>query len=223
MRPHRSTARIVALLCALSASSLGLASSALASTERAGAFPEDRAAAQAAVIQKADLGEGWAGGLTTIDLQAANQLASVACPDLASARGPRPHVNAVAASHYSRGTTIFLSVAVVFRQASMATTDVATLAKPNMAACVRNLFTTALGSSSKVGSLDPLPFPNVAAQTVGYRMHVTLLAPMAFDIVAFRKGRTEIQLMTFVPADHTDDVRGLEVRVARAIAARMRV
>ena len=60
-------------------------------------------------------------------------------------------------------------------------------------------------------------------ETVGYRMNVTLLGPMAFDIVAFRRGRTEIQLMTFVPADRTEQVRALEVRVARTLATRLRV
>ncbi len=186
------------------------------------ANPADQAGAKAAVVKRADLGAGWRGGATKVDLSADS-----GCPDWKPKQSDL-RVTGAAASRFVATGLVIKSEVHVFQSAAMVRLDwQRTVVPPRAFSCARE--TMANDSSDpeiKFVSFTRLSFPHVTSQTMAFRalLDVAGKGPtvrMMMDVVFVGTGRSELSLYTTAPFMSQAVVKAAEIRLARTLAARL--
>jgi len=183
----------------------------------------DQAAARGAVLRLADLGSsGWEGGRLK-----PNVGSGLACTG--SAPRCAPPVPCGARPSRPRRTGLQVrSVAQVLKARAMVARDWArTVTDPRAVACLRGAVTKGLTASERLVSFRRLAFPRLATFTTAYRAIVEVSAGGAHarvlvDLVLFGRSRTELTLMIAAPVGAGASIAAADVRLARALVARVR-
>jgi len=207
---------VVALVAA------GVALAASPTKEKIARTAAGDAQAKAEVVRKADVGPGWKGGFKKPDLSS-----SMPCTSY------RPKQNdlvliGVAESMFSQPPFAVDSEAQVLRTAAMVKRDwQRTILDPRVIPCLKQGFTKALGSSSKLVSFRRIAFPRTAPLTRAFRAVFTVNTqlgevPVEIDFVAMGSGRNELTLTLSGPAAARASLHGTAVRQARLLAGRAR-
>jgi hypothetical protein len=98
---------------------------------------------------------------------------------------------------------------------------------PRALACFRHLLTRQLPSNERLVSFQRRAFPRVAQYAAAFRMLVSVRDAgqsvlVVVDLVQFGRSRTELTLTMSAPAAARSAIAAAEVRVARALLARVR-
>jgi hypothetical protein len=183
----------------------------------------DQAAAKAAVLRKADLGtSGWSGGLRKPDLSS-----TMECAGYAPKQSDLVLTGVAEADYHHVGLELQSAAQVLKTRAMVARDWQRTVVAPKAFRCLRAMLTKGLKSGQRLLSFRRVAFPHLARYTAAYRsvvdissygQHVRVLA----DIVLVGKSRTELTLSVEAPAAAKATVAQAEVRMARALLARVR-
>ena len=182
----------------------------------------DQAHAAAVVLTKADLGQGWRGGVRTPD-----SLKAPRCP----AYSPNQHdlvLTGHAESLFDNGNggVQVDTDAEVFRSAKDAATRFRRILQPQLGACLRyDLLKSIGGSGIVILAAKRLQFPQVAERTAVYRVPLLVKqgsrsVTVYSDVAFLGGGRTQAYLNVIAPASE-GQLRALELRLAKAIAGRL--
>jgi hypothetical protein len=179
----------------------------------------DQAAAPAAVLQRADLGNKarWRGGLTKPDLSA--PVACMGNPKLSDLV-----LTGAAESKYSGSGIWFDSEVELFQTPRMVTVDWQRYMRTsNLLSCWRSEIAKA--QMGKVGAIRWIAFPRVATYVRALRLIIDV--PVSggsvrfnFDSVLIGSGRSEITLTTLAPYAARAAVFAAEQRLARTLVNR---
>ena len=182
----------------------------------------DQAAARAAVLRLTDLGSsGWQGGRLK-----PNVGSGLVCSGYAPKQSDLVLTGAAESAWHRPGLQV-RSVAQVLKTRAMVARDWArTVSDPRAIACLRGAVTKGLTSSERLVSFRRLAFPRLATFTTAYRAIVEVSAGGAsarvlVDLVLVGRSRTELTLMIAAPAAAGASIAAADVRLARALAARV--
>jgi hypothetical protein len=183
----------------------------------------DQAAARGAVLRLADLGSsGWEGGRLK-----PNVGSGLVCNGYAPKQSDLVLTGAAETAWRRTGLQV-RSVAQVLKTRAMVARDWArTVTDPRAVACLRGAVTKGLTSSERLVSFRRLPFPRIGTFSTAYRAIVEVSAGGArarvlVDLVLVGRSRTELTLMIAAPAAAGATIAAADVRLARALAARVR-
>jgi hypothetical protein len=183
----------------------------------------DQAAARAAVLRHADLGPGgWLGGAVKPDLSS-----SLSCPGYRPRQSDLVLTGAARADFRNTGLQLE-SVAQVLKTRSMVARDWSrTVADPRALPCIRRTLGKSLPSSQQLVSLTSLAFPRLATYAAAYRGVIVVRSlgrhvSVVVDIVLLGRSRTELTLTAVAPAAARTSIAAAEVRLGRALLARVR-
>lgn len=180
----------------------------------------DNALARAAVVERADLGSGWAGGLIKPDLSP---------PPVCPGYNPKQSdlvLTGVAESHFRRFGVDIESEVQVLKTAQMVSLDwQRSVVAPGLVPCLRTNLAKSLGASARVVSFGKTSFPRVATYSAAFRALVDVTAAgrtvrVMVDVALFGRSRTELTLTTTAPAATASSVAAFEIRLARLLVAR---
>jgi hypothetical protein len=185
----------------------------------------DQAAARAAVLRRSDLGSGadWRGGAKKPDLTKAEP-----CPNYNPKQSDLV-LTGIAETQFTQGILAFDSEVEVLETPRMVQLDWRrSVLAPGVLPCLRSTTTKALPAGATVVSIKRLPFPHVAPYTAAFRLTTDVHAPsgtvrLFVDLVLFGRGRTESSLTTSAPYSARVPVKTAEIRLAKTLAARVRV
>jgi hypothetical protein len=185
----------------------------------------DQAAARAAVLRRSDLGSGadWKGGAKKPDLTKTDS-----CPNYDPKQSDLV-LTGIAETQFTQGTLAFDSEVQVLETPRMVQLDWRrSVLAPGVLPCLRTTTTKGLPAGATVVSIRRLAFPRVAPYTAAFRLIIDVHAPSAtlrlfVDLVLFGKGRTESSLTTSGPYSARVPVKAAEIRLAKILAARVRV
>ena len=178
------------------------------------------AQAKAEVVRRADLGPGWKGGFKKPDLSS-----SMPCTSYKPKQSDLVLIG-VAETTFSKPPFAVDSEAQVLRTTSMVRRDwQRTILDPRVIPCLRQGFTTALGSSSKLVSFRRVAFPRTAPLTRAFRAVFSVKTqigpvPVEIDFVAIGSGRNELSLTLSGPVAAKAELHATEVRLGRLLASR---
>jgi len=182
----------------------------------------DQAAARGAVLRLADLGSSaWQGGRLK-----PNVGSGLVCSGYAPKQSDLVLTGAAETAWHRTGLQV-RSVAQVLKTRAMVARDWArTVTDPRAVACLRGAVTKGLTSSERLVSFRRLAFPRIATFTTAYRAIVEVSAGGAsarvlVDLVLVGRSRTELTLMIAAPAAAGASIAAADVRLARALAARV--
>lgn len=215
--------RIAAAVAAAAMGALVLAGVAAADKEKIDLTPAGQAAARAAVLTRADIGtaSGWTGGARKPDLSATLQ-----CPSFRPKQSDLVLIGADASTWKHAGLELD-SEAQVLRTPEMMRLDwQRSVLVPEVVPCLRSVFSKQAGAGGRLVSLGRIAFPRIGEYTRAYRGLLDVQASGAtvrvmIDIVLVGRGSTEITLTSFAPFAAEPSVAAAEVRLARALAARV--
>lgn len=180
------------------------------------------AQAKAEVVRRTDVGPGWKGGFKKPDLSS-----SMPCTNYKPKQSDLVLIG-VAETTFSSPPFAVDSEAQVLRTSSMVRRDwQRTILDPRVIPCLRQGFTKALGSSSKLVSFRRIAFPQVTPLTRAFRAVFKVntqlgQVPVEIDFLAMGSGRNELTLTLSGPAAARASLHGTAVRQARRLAARLR-
>ena len=201
----------------------------------------DRAAAEAAVLQFADLPDGWSGTPHSTDTSGPDIQVEIAeCvgvdPELVSSEENPTSVDSADFADDSTGATVQNSVAFTPTE-DRAEKVMAVFADPAMPGCLATAMQHVLAypaasqnaeerTDESYGAVvvEPLPFPNVGDETVAFQMLVPFSSggqetDLYFDFIVFRIGRAGVSLSSFQPGQPFDP--DLEQQLAGVVASRL--
>jgi hypothetical protein len=215
-----------ALAAVFAAVALGISSGATASSSdkaRVSFTAADLAAAKATVLHRADLGTagGWTGGPKKPDLTS-----TMSCPGYAPRQSDLV-VTGAAEADYRHAGLVLQSVAQVLRTRTMVALDWRrTVTSPEAFSCIRTMLAKSLPAGQRLVSFQKQPFPKLAQYTAAYRALVEVLAGgqhvrVVADIVLVGRSRTELSLSVGAPAAARSSLPAAEVRLAKALLARV--
>jgi hypothetical protein len=213
-------------LCALA---LATAGAATAENYQYKIVPRDKAAAEAVVVKRADLGglPGWAGGAVKPDRTPETSA------DRCNGYLPKQSdlvVTGDAETKYSFQATTIETQVQVLRTAAMVTTDWhRSFEIPDYLSCARSQFATQLPKSEHLVSFTKLPYSTYGTKSTAFRALFTLTrlsrtVRVAVDFVAFYRGRTEatVVISGLVPtATDLMALKTLDLRVADVVNGRL--
>jgi hypothetical protein len=183
----------------------------------------DQAAARAAVLRLTDLGSsGWQGGRLK-----PNVGSGLVCSGYAPKQSDLVLTGAAESAWHRPGLQV-RSVAQVLKTRAMVARDWArTVTDPRAVACLRGAVTKGLTASERLVSFRRLAFPRLATFTTAYRAIVEVSAGGAHarvlvDLVLVGRSRTELTLMIAAPVGAGASIAAADVRLARALVARVR-
>jgi hypothetical protein len=209
-----------ATLAAAIVAALALASTALADQWQVHRTAAGNAAARAAVVTRADLGTatGWTGGAKAPDLNS-----TPPCGTFHPKQSDLVVIGAAASVWQHQGLEL-QSQANVLQTAAMVHTDwTRSIVDPRATPCLRTSLLKQLGAGAKLVSFGVLAFPKEGSLTRAYRAVVTTSGvKVLVDVLAFAKGRTEMELMTVAPLAAASVIRIAERRLVEKLVARAR-
>ena len=219
--------QLAVLAAVFAAVALGISSGAMASSSdkaHVSFTASDLAAARAAVLHRADLGTagGWTGGAKKPDLSS-----TMSCPGYAPKQSDLVVTGAAETAYHHTGLEL-QSAAQVLKTRSMVALDWRrTVTAPKAFSCVRTTMAKSLPAGQRLVSFRKQPFPKLAQYTAAYRALIDVSAGgrhvlVAADIVLVGRGRTEVSLSVEAPAAARSSLPAAEVRLARALLARVR-
>ncbi len=182
----------------------------------------DQAAAHAAVLRHRDLGSGWVGGA-----RKPAPPSSVTCPGYEPKQSDLVLTGAAESRFQSTGVA-FQTDAQVLKTRSMVARDwQRSVTDPRAFDCIRHTLAKQLPSSERLVSFQRRAFPRLAQYAAAYRMLIKVRAQgqsmlVVIDLVLVGRSRTELTLTTSAPATARTAIAAAEVRVARALLARVR-
>jgi hypothetical protein len=214
---------VTAIACLFATSAVALADNGNRQKIRFNAA--DQAAARAAVLRRSDLGSGadWRGGAKKPDLTKAEP-----CPNYNPKQSDLV-LTGIAETQFTQGILAFDSEVQVLETPRMVQLDWRrSVLAPGVLPCLRSTTTKALPAGATVVSIKRLPFPHVAPYTAAFRLTTDVHAPsgtvrLFVDLVLFGRGRTESSLTTSAPYSARVPVKAAEIRLAKILAARVRV
>jgi hypothetical protein len=186
----------------------------------------DQAAASAALLTRADLGSGWAGGPTT-----PTNLKAPRCPALE----PTFHDltltgHAEAFFHLDSAGWQIDSDVTVLKTAKQVATQYKRLFKPGLVTCIRYDVLKSTGSdpNAHLGSAVRLTFPRVGDTTAAFRTSIfykvgkqTVL--IYDDTIFLAKNRTQFWLNLVAPSTDSATLSLRERQIARTLVSRAHV
>jgi O-acetyl-ADP-ribose deacetylase (regulator of RNase III) len=204
------------------AAGLLLAGVALADKEQIHFTAAGQLAARAAVLSRADVGSapGWTVKTRKPDLSGATGCANF---------NPKQSdlvLTGAAEAEWSRLGLDLESSAQVLQTPAMVKLDwQRTGEAADAQACLRENFQKQATAAARFVSFAKVAFPAVATYTLAFRAvfdytQGTNTVPVAVDLVFVGRGHTEITLTTTAPLATGPAVKTLEIRLARALAAR---
>jgi hypothetical protein len=204
-----------ALAAVFAAVALGSSSGAMASSSdkaRVSFTSADLTAARAAVLRRADLGTagGWTGGAKKPDLSS-----TMSCPGYTPKQSDLVVTGAAEADYRHSGLAL-QSVAEVLKTRAMVARD-----------CVRTSLAKTLPAGERLASFRKQPFPRLGQYTAAYRALIDVSAGgqhalVVADIVLVGRSRTEVSLSVVAPAAARSTLPAAELRLAKALLARVR-
>jgi hypothetical protein len=215
-----------ALAAVFAAVALGISSGAMASSSdkaRVSFTAADLAAARAAVLHRADLGAagGWTGGARKPDLSS-----TMNCPGYAPRQSDHVVTGAAEADYHHAGLEL-QSDAQVMKTRTMVGLDWRrTVTAPKAFSCVRTMLARSLPAGERLASFTRQPFPKLTPYTAAYRALVDVSAAgqhalVVADIVLVGRSRTELSLSVEAPAAARSTLPAAELRLAKALLARV--
>jgi hypothetical protein len=214
--------RSLIAVAAVALVAVGVALAANPSKETIALTAAGNAHAKAEVLRRADVGSGWKGGFKKPDLSA-----SMPCTSYKPKQSDLVLIG-VAETTFARPTLEVDSEAQLLRAAAMVRLDwQRTVLAPQVIPCLRQGFTKALGSNANLVSFRKIAFPHVTTLTRAFRAVANVktqvgLVPVEIDFVAMASGRNELTLTLSGPAAARAALHIVEVRLAHALAGRMR-
>jgi hypothetical protein len=202
-----------------------VASSALQSgtpnRERVRLNSADQAAARAAVLRRGDLGSGWTGGART-----APAPSTVTCPGYQPKQSDLVRTGAAEARFQHTGLVLQTDAQVLKTRAMVARDWQRSVADPRASSCLRHMLSKQLPSNERLVSFKKRAFPRLAKYAAAYRLLVRVHAQgqtvlVVVDLVVVGRSRTELTLTMSAPAAARSSLPAAEVRVARALLARV--
>ena len=221
MRRVRSR-KTIAFLGAVTAALL-LASAAVADKEQIHLTGAGQAVARAAVMHRADLGaaSGWTGGSKKPNLSS-----GTGCANFKPKQSDLVLIGA-AETVFKHPGVEFDSEAQVLKTPAMVRLDwQRTVLAPQVTPCLRANLEKQLTRAERLVSVRRIAFPAVAPYTRAYRATVDVksasgTARVFVDLVVLGRGNVELTLTTTAPLVAAPAVRGAELRLARALVARV--
>ena len=179
----------------------------------------DQAKANAALLQRADLGAGWVGGPVKT-----SPLTPPDCP------GFSPKASDLVVTGHADARYIFQQVGVeldqdveVFSSPEAVQTDFSRTISPGLGRCLEYQ----LGKLAHVAdvSVTRVPFPPTGSVSAVFRAELTVktskgLGRLVSDYVFFGAGRTEYEFTVIAPADSRDQLLRFELGLARILLRR---
>jgi hypothetical protein len=223
MRRLALTALFAALLAGVTSA---VASSALQSgtpnREQVHLNRADQAAARAAVLRRGDLGSGWTGGA-----RKPAPPSTVTCPGYEPKQSDLVLTGAAEARFQHTGLVLQTDAQVLKTRAMVARDWQRSVADPRASSCLRHMLSSQLPSNERLVSFGRRAFPTLAKYAAAYRMLVRVHAQgqsvlVVVDLVVVGRSRTELTLTMSAPAAARKAIPAAEVRVARALLARVR-
>lgn len=182
--------------------------------------PADQAAAKAAVLKLADLGEGWKGGPKKPNLAEDNT-----CREWKPKQSDLVLTGA-AESAFGSQTLGIWSGAHVLKTRRMVELDwQRTALDPRLVTCLKRA--SEVEDVATVVSAKRLPFAKLVPQTTRVRLVLEYATAngklrMLMDMIFIAKGRTELTLMLVAPYAQRATAEAAEVRLARIMLGRAR-
>jgi hypothetical protein len=187
----------------------------------------DQAAAKAALLVQSDLSPAW----TNRSTAEPSSLKAPICPQL------RPNYSKLtitghAESVFDNGNGGFqiTSDVEVWKTAKQAEQHMNALLKPALPTCIRYSLFRSIGQSETVTLLKTKirKLGKFADVSVSYRVPIAIKVGsksvvVNSDFIFLRKGRTEIYINVTAPSTEPAQVDEFEARIARTLAARIRV
>jgi hypothetical protein len=178
----------------------------------------DQAAAKAAVLSQADLGQGWRGGP-----QASPSFKAPTCPAMRPPDGDLT-LTGHAESLFSNGNGGFQIVSdiEIFTTAKQATARFNRFLQPKLFTCLRYALTQSL-AGTKVTFLPGkrLDFKKVAERTAVYRLPIVYQGQtIDFDYLFLGKGRSQFYVNIVAPSIQEDQLPAFELRLAKVLVGR---
>ena len=218
---------LVALLAALapavtSALASSTSQSGMPNREQVRLNPADQAAARAAVLRRRDLGSGWAGGA-----RKPAPPSTITCPGYEPKQSDLVLTGAAEARFQHTGLVLQTDAQVLKTRAMVARDWQRSIVDPRALSCLRHMLSKQLQSNERLVSFRRRAFPRLAKYAAAYRMLVRVHAQgqsvlVVIDLVVVGRSRTELTLTTSAPAAARTAIAAAEVRVARALLARVR-
>jgi hypothetical protein len=216
-----------ALAAVFAAVALGVSSGAMASSSdkaRVSFTAADLAAARAAVLHRADLGTagGWTGGARKPDLSS-----TMNCPAYAPRQSDLVVTGAAEADYHHAGLELQSDAQVMKTRTMVALDWRRTVTAPKAFSCVRTMLARSLPAGERLASFAKQPFPKLTPYTAAYRALVDVSAAgqhalVVADIVLVGRSRTELSLSVEAPAAARSTLPAAELRLAKALLARVR-
>jgi hypothetical protein len=203
---------------------LALAAAATADTPNVKLTPAGNAAAQAAVLQRSDLGSGsgWTGSPKQPNLSA-----SFPCASYQPRQSDLVVVGAAETTWTNPPLTLDSEAQVMQTPAMVGLDWKRTVVAAPVFACVRSSLVKQVASIGKLVSFSIVPFPKVAPYERVFRGKVIATSggtsvPIMVDLVLVGRGRTEIALTSIAPFASVKSMSAAEVRLARLLVGRIR-
>jgi hypothetical protein len=208
-------------------SALVLAGAALADPldPRVRLVPADQARADAAVLRRTDLGSAWRGGAS----KTPSSLKAPVCPAV------RPNyakltITGHAESRFDNGNggLQVSSDAEVWKSLAQAKQHLEALLVPKLPRCVKYALLRSLGGTGvTLLPVEHRKLPKLGDVSAAYRAPIGVKAggktvTVLSDFLFLRKGRTEIYVNVVAPSNNADQLTSFELRIARAMLARVR-
>ena len=216
-----------ALAAVFAAAALGVSSGALATSfdkARISFTTADLAAARAAVLHRADLGNagGWTGGTRKPDLSS-----TMNCPGYAPKQSDLVVTGAAEAAYHHAGLELQSEAQVMKTRGMVALDWRRTVTSPKAFSCVRTMLAKSLPAGERLVSFRKQPFARLTPYTAAYRALVEVSASgqhvlVVADIVLVGKSRTELTLSVEAPAAARSSLPAAELRLAKTLLARVR-
>lgn len=182
----------------------------------------DQAAARGAVLRRGDLGPGWTGGAIKPPPPS-----TLTCPGYEPKQSDLVLTGAAEARFQHPGLMIQSNAQVLKTRAMVARDWHRSVADPRASSCLRHVLSKQLPSNERLVSFRQRAFPRLAHYAAAYRLLVRVHAQgksvlVVVDLVVVGRSRTELTLTTSAPAAARGALPAAEVRVARALLARVR-
>jgi hypothetical protein len=183
-----------------------------------------KAAARAAMLQKADLGSpgDWSGGPVKADIST-----MPACRNFHAKHSDLVLTGAAAASYVNAGITM-RSDAEVFATPKMLQLDwLRTVRNPHFLSCFRANARKNWTGKNRFVSLEPLVIPDAPPGTAAFRLVLRVTRKgetmlVALDTIALARGSTEVALATIMPLAGVPTLFPNELVVFKTLAGRIR-
>jgi hypothetical protein len=181
----------------------------------------DQAAAQFALVRKSDLGSGWTGGPKKPDLSS-----TMSCPGYTPKQSDLV-VTGAAETDFQRPGVAVQSIAQVVKTSSMVARDWQRTVLDPRAKCLRYTLAKQLTKQERIVSFTKLGFPHLARFTNAYRIEIEVRAQgqkvrLTSDLIVIGRGRTELTLSVTAPTVAEKNLVKAELKLARAMVARVR-